>query len=421
MLLWFACRSWFSEAAANFALALFAVSPEMIGHFSVVSTDGAGIFGVFLASLTFARWRSRPTPPRAIVLGVGLGVALLCKHYTLPLVLAALLLVWLPFRSSANEHASPRWRHAVAVWALALVVFWAGYFFHTGFLAFENGESHLSSADPSMQWPVPFRANLMLPVPAPEYFASLVYVHRHNSAGHPSYLMGRYSQHGWTLYYPIAIFLKWPIIVLLLALFGGVVLLRRGPPPPASFFLLPLLFLITAVGLGHIQIGVRHIAPLYPFLLVLAAAAWSIASSTNAKVVLVILVLLQAVDTFRYSPNVLSYFNVYIPEKQVYRFISDSSSDWGQSLIALKHYQNGHPGEVLHVAPLGGDPAMYDIKTVPLSETERVSGTVIVSATHLSGQLNQDHNAYRWLLQYPVDRVINHSLYLFKVPAERGN
>jgi hypothetical protein len=39
-----------------------------------------------------------------------------------------------------------------------------------------------------------------------------------------------------------------------------------------------------------------------------------------------------------------------------------------------------------------------------------------VSATHLSGQLLKNHYAFRWLLQYPVKAILNHTLFVFEVP-----
>src|SRR4051812_31451682 len=49
ILLWLATREWFSESAANFALALFAFSPALIAHFSLATMDGAATLTIFLA------------------------------------------------------------------------------------------------------------------------------------------------------------------------------------------------------------------------------------------------------------------------------------------------------------------------------------------------------------------------------------
>ncbi len=49
---------------------------------------------------------------------------------------------------------------------------------------------------------------------------------------------------------------------------------------------------------------------------------------------------------------------------------------------------------------------------------EHPSGTVVVSVTHLSGQLLTDPNAYKWLLRYKPKAILNHTLYVFDVPEQ---
>jgi hypothetical protein len=61
------------------------------------------------------------------------------------------------------------------------------------------------------------------------------------------------------------------------------------------------------------------------------------------------------------------------------------------------------------------DPGIYGIKARPLGENERTSGTVIVSATNLSGQFLADPQSYRWLLQQERTEILDHSLYVFHV------
>jgi hypothetical protein len=98
--------------------------------------------------------------------------------------------------------------------------------------------------------------------------------------------------------------------------------------------------------------------------------------------------------------------------------LSDSNLDWGQGLLALRKYQQQHPNETIHLAYFGTmDPRLYGIRYIPLAPNEKVSGTVVVSATHLSGQLLDDPNGYRWTSQYP-EVVLDHSLHVFQVPSQ---
>jgi len=73
----------------------------------------------------------------------------------------------------------------------------------------------------------------------------------------------------------------------------------------------------------------------------------------------------------------------------------------------------------LHLAYFGTmDPSLYGIRYVPLPPDQPVTGTVVVSATHLSGQLLDNPNGYHWAFQYP-EEILDHSLHVFHVPAEK--
>src|SRR5262249_48187944 len=129
---------------------------------------------------------------------------------------------------------------------------------------------------------------------------------------------------------------------------------------------------------------------------------------------LVLMVIVQAADIASYAPDYLSYFTVAVRPSESWKLLSDSNTDWGQGMFALRQYQREHPAENIYLAYVGEvDPAFYGIRYTRLGESDHPAGTVIVSATHLSGQLLKDHFAYRWLLPYPRKAILNHTLYVF--------
>src|SRR5579884_2483468 len=93
LVLWTTARRYFSENAANLALALFAFSPALIAHYSLITTDGIGVLMIFATVVQLLRWRHRPTPAQTALLGLIMGLLLLAKFYTPPMFLVAL--VWL--------------------------------------------------------------------------------------------------------------------------------------------------------------------------------------------------------------------------------------------------------------------------------------------------------------------------------------
>jgi len=426
ILLWLAARAWLSESAANFALALFAFSPALIAHFSLATMDGAATLTIFLMVLLLAHWRKNPTRRQTIGLGIALGLMLLSKFYAPPLFLIALYIVTLNTTDGVKHSRGWHWKHAAATAALAGAVVWAGYFFHVSVARFENDTLviHMPHREHDFRAPV----NISLPgkmlVPAAEYIDGLYKVAFHDLSGHESMLLGKISRTGgWKSYYFYVIVLKWPIAVLLLAMTGAVVILRkrvRLPDGWPALFAIPGALFLMAI-FSRIQIGDRHILPLYPFALLLAAAAWQGLSAYRvARIILLASVAVNVADCLRFAPDYMSYFTPLVDQSKSYQLLTDSNTDWGQGLIALKKYQDAHPNDEIHLAYFGTvDPAVYGIRYRTLQPGERPSGTAVISATDLSGQLLAGPDSYKWLLQYKPKAILNHTLYVFEVPEQR--
>jgi hypothetical protein len=408
VLIWITASRLFSEAAATFVLALAVLSPDLIAHFSLATIDGAGALLFFAAVLQFVRWWRGPTRLNAILLGAILGLFLISKFNSPPIAVLMVLVVLM----------RGGWRRAAAVSLIAAVIVWAGYFFHISKAVFANGNVTIHFAG-YMKQLVQEMPTLSRPItiflPACEWMTGLGMVVFHDIEGHRAFLLGNYSASGWKLYFPAAVLLKWPLIILTLAT-AGVWLGRRLPRRRDLYLMTP--FAVVYFGFAifsRIDIGVRHVLPVYPFVLLYAAAVWEWARGKRfVQVMLVAMVIAQGADIARYAPDYLSYFTVAVRPSESWKLLSDSNTDWGQGMFALRDYQREHPAENIYLAYVGEvDPAFYGIRYTRLGESDHPAGTVIVSATHLSGQLLKDHRAYRWLLPYPRKAILNHTLYVF--------
>jgi hypothetical protein len=352
---------------------------------------------------------------------------LLSKFNSPPLFALTLFLVLVFTPEGLNWH--PRawhWRQSALALGIACAVVWSGYFFHVSRVTFANEmvTIHFAGYTHILQYEMPtLKTPLTIFIPACEWMTGLGLVIFHNIEGHRSFLLGHYSTTGFKLYFPVAMFFKWPLIVLLLSTAGVVVLFWRKLSARRELLwmsIFPAVYLAFAIT-AHIDIGVRHVLPLYPFLLLYAGCVWEIATGVKwARALFGLLLLAQAVDIARYAPDYLSYFNPLVRPEQTWQILSDSNTDWGQGMLALRKYQDEHPGRVLHLAYVGEvDPLWYGVQYEKLNEEDHPSGTVIVSSTHLSGQLLKNHYAYRWLLQYPLKAVLDHTFYVFEVPAKQ--
>src|SRR4029079_12858811 len=90
----------------------------------------------------------------------------------------------------------------------------------------------------------------------------------------PAFFLGDYSHEGWWSYFPVAFLIKTPVGTLLLIAsalffcrFGSSASVRRE----MIFLLVPPVFFFFVMTKATINIGLRHILPVYPFLFVLAS------------------------------------------------------------------------------------------------------------------------------------------------------
>jgi len=417
---WFATRRLVSEGAANVALALFCFTPSVIAHFSVTTTDGIGALFVFLMAWQLLRWKASPTLRETSIMGLVLGGALLAKLYTPPEVLLALVLM-LVLRPEGGFQPARKlnWKPALIALNIALLTFWAGYLFHVSRLHVGDGKVVASFPQrPTKTWATKSTSQANLIVPAGEYVEGLREVAISNRRGRVAWFMGKiYPRGGARFYYPVAVALKWPTILLLLFSASLILGLRKASHAAGDLLILSffgLVFLAFALQ-SHFDIGERHLLPLYPFVMVIAAGLWEHARKHRIAATLILVALcLNAADALRYAPDYLAYFNVFVKPQSSWRLLSDSNLDWGQGLLALRKYEQRHPDETLHLAYFGSvDPGLYGIRAVPLAPDQQVGGTVVAGASCLSGQVLDDPDGYRWLWNYAPDRTIDHAMWMF--------
>ncbi len=428
LLLWVAARFSYSINAANFVLALFSFSPSLIAHFSLAATnDGAMTLMLFATVFQLCRWHHDRSRPQTVLLGLVLGGLLIAKASSLPFFGAAIVLMLiLKPGSIAIRPAEWNWRQAVTASLISFLIVWGAYRFHVSRVTLTASDIQMRIAVPNRADPIIRHSSrafhISVPVPAFEFIQGLEYQFEHNKKGHFSFLLGRSYKGGSILYFPTVAILKWPTIVLPLFLAAmGLMFLRRTSRPPdfALWAAFPLLYFSLA-EFSSLNLGERYILPIYPFALLLCGSLWQFTRGRRAvRVLLLVALAVHVGDVLSYAPDYLSYFNFFVSPASSHKLLSDSNVDWGEGLVALRHYQQAHPNVPIHLAYYGNvAPAMYGIQAIPLMPNERVSGTVIISATYLTGQSLPDPNAYHWVLQYPTKLILNHSLYVFEVPDQ---
>lgn len=254
--------------------------------------------------------------------------------------------------------------------------------------------------------------------------------------GRASYLLGEHSVRGTLAYFPAALFAKTPLALLLLAGRGAWLARRREPreerlwllAPPAAFFALAL----TA----KVQIGVRHLLPVMPFLALWAglAAADLLRRGVAARLTLAALALWAGASVARAQPHLLSYFNEAAGGPAGgRRWLADSNIDWGQDLKGLSEALASRGNPPVYLAYFGvGDPSYYGIRYVQALANWNVpragdtvdpaagGGPVLfaVSATNLKGVYLQDHGLLAWLESRTPVAAPGESILLYDLTAD---
>ena len=446
VLVFLGAKEMFGTGAAFIALTLLTFDPNLLAHGAVVTTDAALSCFMFASVYAFYRYVKAPSVWRLSVVGISTGLALAAKH-TGALVFPILLLLAvcevvrnLISSETLNAVGKQTLRlgaSLVAATVIALAVLWAFYGFR--YAARPHGlqlnpplTAYVQDLKPHETWLVSTLARWHV---LPEsYLYGLADV-RLTANFYTSYVLGKIYAHGVWFYFPIAFLIKSTIgfmALLLLALVA--IATRRLSCWREILFLLvpPVFYLIVAFAVG-MNIGVRHILPVYVFLSVLiGGAAWALIRHNRKWARLVIaLLLIHAFSSLRTFPVYLAYSNeLWGGPSNTYKYLTDSNVDWAQQLKATKQYldQRGvrdcwfvYFGEGIADYKYYGIPCkpLPTVVTLWLNEQLEVpvsiDGPVLISAATLSGfEFGPGSlNPYEQFQRLAPAAVIQHGVFVF--------
>jgi len=402
-------RRLISPTAAWLSLLLFAFSPSLLAHGALVTSDMAAalLFTAAAGAMWVALHRLTPwTLAGSAVLVAGTfltkfsGPILLFVGVAMALVRLAgarpLILEWRAARIEYAGRIKQVGVIACVVLAYALVAWalmWASYGFrYSAFAAATTG--HETFMAPLTNAP---GLTTTLVQAAQEYrllpeaylygFANTMQY----AAGRAAFLNGEFSINGWWWFFPYSFLVKTTLPALLIGLIaiaGFIAQLRTGQTEVTWWRRMaaglyagtPLLALLGVYWLfvltSHLNIGHRHLLPIYPALCILAGGAafwieplvlpwferWAPVRGHTGKqrrkeqvrtasvrltprwakaagAATLVLLAWHAVESIRISPHYLAYFNQLAGgPSRGYRHLVDSSLDWGQDLPGLKQW-----------------------------------------------------------------------------------
>jgi hypothetical protein len=246
----------------------------------------------------------------------------------------------------------------------------------------------------------------------------------------PAFLAGRFSDTGWWYYFPVVILLKTSITLLALCAGSLTLCIIRWKTFFAGkmFILVPIAIYLGVAMTSRINIGLRHILPIYPFLLLLAGGAVAALQARVRPAFLLVLLIPAAVELGTVAPHYLAFFNQFAGGPgNGHNLLVDSNLDWGQDLKGLKRWMNLHHVPHVNLGYFGNaDPAYYGIRCTYLPgspffakdkiEGPWVPGYVAVSANNLHNAADETVRAfYKPLLKREPVAVIGYSIHVYRV------
>jgi hypothetical protein len=260
-----------------------------------------------------------------------------------------------------------------------------------------------------------------------------------SSLARRSFLLGQLSIVGWWYYFPLAILFKTPLATLIAIPLAIIVSCRRrfssiqNAWPIAATISGPIFYMAIAMR-THLDIGLRHIFPVYPFLFIFLGVSAATAYRHRPKLTTCIVTLLflgLVSETTSAFPDYIPFFNALAGgSRGGLSLLGDSNLDWGQDLPALAEWQRNHPDRQLYLSRQGSpDPRYYGLHYIELpgsqiSEPDQTmpSGQLpiyAISAANLQGPyLNQEQrNFYQRFLKEKPAAILHGTIYLYdKIP-----
>ncbi|HTS71231.1 MAG TPA: glycosyltransferase family 39 protein [Terriglobia bacterium] len=435
----------FGLAVGWIAAVVAVFEPNLLAHSTLVTTDFALTCFLFASVYAFWRLAEQPSLLRLVSCGMMSGLALASKHSAilLPPILAMLAAVEIyhnvksaegraPGQKRALGHEITRWTgRLLVIGGIATLVLWAFYGFRyparpDGLpLPVGVGEYTRFLKGHFAPWSINTAARYKL---LPEsYLFGLVDVLVVTGGPRMSFLLGRLYPHALWYYFPVCFVIKSTLGFLVLLILSIVVVRKWSGEGhrKAAYLLIPPAFFMAVSLTSGTNMGIRHILPVYPFLILAAAAgAWVLAKRHKAwAIAIAALVVFHLASSLHTLPDYLAYSNeLFGGTSRTYLSLSDSNVDWGQGIREAAKYLEKRHIKDCWLAYFGtADPAYYHLPCKPLPDPflrwwgepipvppEKYHGVVLISATEIAAPYwgKGPINPYdQFLDQKPTDNI----------------
>lgn len=372
LLVWWFTRQMFGPAAALIATLLTATEPNIIGNSIVVQNDVAAALSLLLFVVALKKFLTRSRAVDALLLGSALGLGLVTKYSLVPLLPACVLIV-IVHSAKQLVRAKSSW---ISVVFQSCLIFLVAYFILISCYAFQINRIDADISATIASWlyltgttaAVFEKILVRIPFMLPHYFIyGIDMVVQDSREGRTAFLLGRVSETGWWYYFPVAFALKTTLPFLITSLCGfvwAVVQVFARKRYVLLYLLLPISCFLGLSMTSHMDIGVRHILPIFPLLAIASAGVICAAVKRLSQyrrallpvLVLILFVLPNLLITIFLYPNYLTYFSPLAGgSSRGWTKLSDSNVETGQEVKTLARYLQAHGENQVTGMLIGGE------------------------------------------------------------------
>ncbi len=372
--LFFCAKEMFGNRAALFALFLFSFDPNFLAHGAYVTTDIGASLTMLAAIYAFYRYVKFPSMPRMIAVGAAVGLAMTAKFtgvFIVPMLCLIAVIDYWQSKNAVRSVATVSARQIVTAIAVALMIgvgcVWTIYHFRyaarpDSLQLNPTSEQYLQKlASPLSRSVLTTMSRLHV---LPEAYIYGLADTKISAGDLPSYLFGRTYLGAPHWYFPAAFLIKstLPFLILLgltiVVVFSGSWRMRRE----IVFLTIPPIFLFLLSSSSDLGIGYRHLFPMFPMLYILIGGCADYVVSKNPKYTygFAALALWQLITAVAARPGLLAYANeAWGGPSKTHLYLSDSNTDWGQQLKAVKYYLETHPSGPCYFAYFAQGPVDF--------------------------------------------------------------
>lgn len=457
--------------AGLLALFLFSFSPNILAHTRLATQDLILTAFMFISAYYFWKYSNRMRTVDLFLCGLFFGLSVITKSvglFLLPIfgIYGLILLFFkrdrlfdvnLPIVKHISEERPKLRKFTFLVLSLlligitGLIVINIGYGFQGSFQPISSEIQTKVHEKLPLDLPVVgplVDLGLNLPIPFPTaYVKSIFFQFKLASNSGNVFFAGNYYPDGLWYLMPVSFLLKTPLPTVILFALSLIFLVAFREHLDAE--LLNLVFisfvLLIFTFLSKLNVGVRYILPVYPFVFLLISRLLSL-DFKRPKLASGILFFLSAwylIGALSIYPHYLSYFNEIVGgPANGYRYLADSNVDWGQDLKALKRYMDERGIDKIKLGYFGSaDADYYDIdyeylpsvglapqesgqywwyeidsvektRLAPQTGTIAVSSNILTSPGWMHGLFSE---SYAWLREHkPVDQV-GYSILIYEI------